>query len=68
MGTSDIPSESEVFGWFEVLSNWGRWGADDQLGTLNYITPAHRVAAAQLIQVGTTVSRRQTTAIHDQDR
>ncbi|GIW42960.1 MAG: cyclase [Candidatus Binatia bacterium] len=22
------------------LSNWGRWGADDQRGTLNFITPA----------------------------
>ena len=21
------------------LSNWGRWGADDQIGTLNFITP-----------------------------
>ena len=22
------------------LRNWGKWGADDELGTLNYITPA----------------------------
>ena len=21
------------------LSNWGRWGKDDQIGTLNYVTP-----------------------------
>jgi hypothetical protein len=24
----------------ERLSNWGRWGADDQAGTLNHITPS----------------------------
>jgi kynurenine formamidase len=34
------------------LSNWGRWGADDQLGTVNFITPASRVAAAALIKTG----------------
>ena len=26
------------------LSNWGRWGNDDQLGTLNHITPQRRAA------------------------
>jgi kynurenine formamidase len=35
-----------------ALSNWGRWGADDQLGTVNFITPAKRVAAAALIRTG----------------
>ncbi len=34
------------------LSNWGRWGDDDQLGTLNLIEPAHRVAAAGLVRTG----------------
>ena len=24
---------------FAAVRNWGRWGPDDQLGTLNYITP-----------------------------
>ena len=27
-----IPKEPEVLGWMESLSNWGRWGEDDQLG------------------------------------
>src|SRR5690242_7924404 len=27
-------------------SNWGRWGANDELGTLNLITPAKRKQAA----------------------
>ena len=24
---------------FESVSSWGRWGADDQRGALNYLTP-----------------------------
>jgi kynurenine formamidase len=50
------PSEEEVLGYHDALSNWGRWGDDDQLGTLNLITPAKRIAAAELVRVGTTVS------------
>jgi kynurenine formamidase len=34
------------------LSNWGRWGNDDQIGTLNHITPEDIVAAAKLIKTG----------------
>ncbi len=34
------------------LSNWGRWGDDDQIGTLNFITPEKLVSAAQLIKTG----------------
>jgi kynurenine formamidase len=36
------------------LSNWGRWGDEDQIGTVNLITPERRVAAASLIQRGVT--------------
>lgn len=49
-------SEETVTGWFESLSNWGRWGADDQQGTVNYITEETRVAAARLVQTGVSVS------------
>jgi kynurenine formamidase len=42
--------------WMTELSNWGRWGDDDQLGALNLITPAKRVAAARLVEIGRTVS------------
>jgi kynurenine formamidase len=38
------------------LSNWGRWGKDDQLGTLNLITPAKRKEAVALVREGTSVS------------
>ena len=34
------------------LSNWGRWGADDQIGTLNYVTPNDIVNAGKLIKKG----------------
>lgn len=38
------------------LSNWDRWGADDQLGALNHIRPEHRAAAAASVRSGRTVS------------
>ena len=34
------------------LSNWGRWGNDDQIGTLNHVTPGDIVKAASLIRTG----------------
>jgi kynurenine formamidase len=34
------------------LSNWGRWGADDELGTLNLITPECVAHAASLARTG----------------
>jgi kynurenine formamidase len=36
----------------ERLSNWGRWGDDDELGTLNFVTSQKRVQAAQLVKTG----------------
>jgi hypothetical protein len=38
------------------LSNWGRWGKDDQLGTLNLITPAKRKQALALVKEGYPIS------------
>ena len=38
------------------LSNWGKWGKDDQAGTINLITPAKRKAAAALVRDGVSVS------------
>ena len=38
------------------VHNWGRWGANDQLGTANLLTPERRVAAAALVRSGRTVS------------
>jgi kynurenine formamidase len=47
---------SEVLAFHETLSNWGRWGGDDQLGALNLITPEVTAAAAATVQTGRTVS------------
>lgn len=41
---------------FETLKNWGRWGEDDDRGTLNYITPEKVKAAAALLKSGRSVS------------
>lgn len=51
-----IPSEAEVLTYFERYSNWGRWGKQDQAGTLNHITPAKRIEAARLVRDGITVT------------
>ena len=42
--------------WMTQLSNWGRWGKDDQRGTVNLITPAKVKQAATLAKQGITVS------------
>ena len=43
-GSSDLPS------------NWGRWGEDDELGTLNLITDGARARAAAEVRSGRAVS------------
>jgi len=42
--------------WGERYSNWGRWGPDDQRGTLNFITPERVLAACALPRRGLVVS------------
>ena len=49
-------TKKQLEGWMKTLSNWGRWGEDDQLGTLNLITPEKRREAAALVRAGRTVS------------
>ena len=49
-------TEAQVKEFFTSLSNWGKWGSTDQLGALNYITPAKRAQAVGLVQEGKTVS------------
>ena len=41
---------------FQQIKNWGRWGADDQLGSANLVTAAKRKQAAALVKNGITVS------------
>ena len=40
----------------EQYKNWGKWGPNDEIGTLNYTQPADIVAAAQLVKKGTVIS------------
>ncbi len=42
--------------WERELSNWGRWGPNDQRGTLNLITPEKTRQAAALVREGITVT------------
>ena len=51
-----VLSAAQVGEMFEQLSNWGRWGDDDQIGTLNLITPAKRRQAAGLVREGISIS------------
>ncbi len=41
---------------FEKLKNWGRWGDDDELGTLNFIGDKDVAEAASLARTGRKVS------------
>lgn len=50
------PSDAEVVGYVDQLSNWGRWGTEEELGTLNLITGENRRRAANLVQEGLSVS------------
>src|SRR5215468_9400684 len=56
MADATLPTRDRVEGYFKELNNWGRWGHDDQLGTVNLITPAKQAQAQRLITKGRTVS------------
>ena len=70
-------AQSDIERLMDDLSNWGRWGSDDQLGAANLITPAKRLEAIALATEGITVStcpptpdgrsRRRSTAVRTHD-
>ncbi len=45
-------SEKAVREAAKKLSNWGKWGKDDRIGTLNYVTGKEIVAASKLVKKG----------------
>jgi kynurenine formamidase len=49
-------TEPEVVALFERCSNKGRWGDDDECGTLNFITPEKRLAAVGMVRNGHVIS------------
>jgi kynurenine formamidase len=56
MATTERVTAEAFAGLFESVKNWGRWGADDQRGALNFITPELVAAAGSLVTSGRTVS------------
>jgi kynurenine formamidase len=50
------PTQAELLAWMATLSNWGRWGSDDQRGTLNLVDAQVTLRATQLVREGVTVS------------
>src|ERR1700747_3370222 len=40
----------------EKYKNWGRWGPNDEIGTLNHVSPEDIVAAAKLVRKGRVIS------------
>ncbi|MDQ3400588.1 MAG: hypothetical protein M3470_06280, partial [Chloroflexota bacterium] len=49
-------TDADLIALFDRVNNAGRWGQDDELGTLNHITPAKRRSAAGLVRTGEVVS------------
>ncbi|HSV25317.1 MAG TPA: hypothetical protein VLJ17_20100, partial [Xanthobacteraceae bacterium] len=54
--STHVVTTAEYERWKNDLSNWGRWGKDDEIGALNLITPAKRTQAAGLVKEGFSVS------------
>ena len=52
--------ETEIATRAAAYRNWGRWGDDDRIGTLNFIDDAKRVQAAGLVRSGRVVSLAQS--------
>ena len=53
---TDAPNKVWLDSVFQSTKNWGRWGAEDERGALNFITPERRAAAATLVREGFAVS------------
>jgi len=55
--TVNWPSQDVLLNWMKNdLNNWGRWGADDQKGTLNHLSSEKTLQALSLVTEGVTVS------------
>ena len=54
--TNHNVTKAAVDRWMTELSNWGRWGKDDEKGTLNLLTPETRKRALSAAKEGVSVS------------
>jgi kynurenine formamidase len=53
---AETPNIDTIRALCERHSNWGRWGDDDEKGTMNLVTSEHVVSAAGLVRSGRTIS------------
>jgi kynurenine formamidase len=53
-------SAADFASFIAPLSNWGRWGDDDDLGTVNLLTPERVSKATALVRTGRTLSLART--------
>lgn len=60
-----LASDADIDRMLPEISNWGRWGPDDQLGTLNFITTEMRLAALRSVTSGRVVSLAHERAVAD---
>jgi len=55
--TVSWPSQDNLLNWLKYdLNNWGRWGNEDQKGTLNHLSKEKTLQALSLVSEGVTVS------------
>lgn len=54
---TDVPEGTDLLAdYIAQCSNWGRWGADDELGTLNFVGAEEVQAAATMVRKGEVIS------------
>jgi kynurenine formamidase len=51
-----MPMPAEFHELAKKVNNWGRWGPDDEVGTINFVTPDVRRAAAACVKTGKAFS------------
>jgi len=57
-------TRSDLDALFESLSNWGRWGSDDERGMLNHLLPEHAREAAADVREGLAISLAHDLDLH----
>jgi kynurenine formamidase len=61
-----VETDADIDRILPEISNWGRWGAEDQLGTLNFITPEMRLGAIRSVSSGRVVSLARERPVADE--
>lgn len=54
--SADLPTTAELDTIFAETKNWGRWGDDDERGSINHLTPECTASAAALVTDGVSLS------------